>query len=668
VHLGGSVLPVAIRHDFERWVAGLAPRVREGRSVAERDIAAGLESHLNRNILPQVDELVRSGNWRGARDLLTFAPRARAAEAGVSVRGFSDADLARATEGLRTRLDERRAVLDEAWAALDLELRSWVESRVAALRSRLDDRTVRDVAEQLRSDWENELRMRRLSVDNMPLGVPRFSYEALAKASQELADLERELADEDAQLRFSELEEHTGPLWKERRFGEIARAMEAAAAEPWSSNLRARITLVAREARLLEDLLARAAKGARDLDGQLVTLPLGTFSFSGRLRAGLDPLAQGFRLQPERGQELAFTFKSPSVEASLLPGVALEMLAGLSRMDSVEPSARLVLALFRWRDGDGSVESATASQAALDAGTLPSAEPLVADLERRVLQTLSRAQKPEGERRARAEEKLRLVRRESLEPGSREKKLERITNLLTFEKDLLPGELAELRSRRDTLVREGTPSTIEDFEKAFLLPRDRIQFPGGRPRAVLRFDLGQEAAGTFDRGSWTADGVGWVAPRYARNDEELLSLPGPTLVLKDPLRPQSDSLEISLVVEQLPDSPPDLLLVSVAGFHVILTSGVPPRCLVETGDAFQALAHARAGQGKPCEGLRRGRRHTLRILVNRNGGRAEVTLDDKTLNMSLLMKPVGDAAALELGVRSFEPVRVVSATVEAARR
>jgi hypothetical protein len=384
------------------------------------------------------------------------------------------------------------------------------------------------------------------------------------------------------------------------------------------------------------------------------------------MRAGTDPLVQGIRLQPERGQELVYALRAPSLEATLLPGAAVEVLAGLAGVQVLEPPDRLLLALFRWREGDGQIEAAKAAQATLDAGPLPDADPLVADLERRILQALSRSATPQGEGRARAEEQLRLVRRETLEPGSREKKLERITSLLSSEKNLLPDELAELRGLRDALVLEGTPSTLADFEKAFLLAPDRIKFPGGRPRAVLRFDFAEKAAGSFAPGGWIHDGNGWIAPRKAVDDEDLLASAGPTLALGDPLRIKADSLEVTLLLEQPADSPPDLLLVSAAGFHVVLTSGVPPRCLVEIGEAARAVARARAGHGRPCDGLRRGRRHELRILVNRSG-RAEVTLDEKRLNESLLLPP-SDARDLSLSIRSFEPVRLLSATVEAARR
>jgi len=642
--------------------------VREGRLAAERGIADALERHVSRTLLPQVDDLVRGGDWRAARDLLTFAPRAIAAEEGISVRGFSDAELARVTEPIRTRLDERRAVLDEAWGALDQELATWVEGRVATLRGRLEERMQQDTVAQLRADWDTELRQRGLDVDRMPLGVPRLAYEALAKRSQELADLERELADQDAQSRVTELEDDTAPQWKERRFGEIARKFEAAAAEPWSAGLRPRIALASREARLLEDLLGRAAAGARSKDGQSITLPLGTFSFTGRMQAGPDPLAQGFRLQPERGRELVFTLRAPSADAALLPGAALESLAGLAPAGSLEPADRLLLALFRWREGAGDVEAATAAQAALDAGPLPSGEPLVAELERRILAGLSGTEKPQGERRARAEEKLRLVRREALEPGPREKKLERINTLLKSERELLPDELAELRAMRDALVLEGTPSTVADFERAYKLPTDRIQFLAGRPRASLRFEFAEKGTGTFEPGRWSADGSGWVAPSFQRGEQEMLASPAPTLLLVDPLRAQSDSLEVKMILEQPADSPPDLLLVSAAGFHVVLTNGVPPRCLVETRDAAEALAHARAGQGRPGEGLRRGHRHELRLLVNRAGGRAEVYLDGNRLNESLPMPPRGDERNLALSIRSTEPIRLVSATVEGARR
>jgi hypothetical protein len=315
------------------------------------------------------------------------------------------------------------------------------------------------------------------------------------------------------------------------------------------------------------------------------------------------------------------------------------------------------------------VESARAAQAALDAGQLPTDDPLLAEIDRRIQISLAGAESPQGERRERAMEKLRLLRGEVLEPGSREKKLKRTSEVLQFADVLHPEELSEVRSLRDALVLEGTPSTLADFQAAFHLPSERIEFPSNRQRATLHFEFGAATAGSFAPASWTPDGRGWIAPRNARTDKEMLADAGPTLLLRDPLKIQSEIFEIQLEFEQPPDSPPDLLLVSVAGFQIVLTGGRNARCLVETGDPALAVLHARAAEGgKSFEGLDRGGRYVLRLVLNRAAGRAQVEGEWKRLLEILPVAPRGDEKNLALTVRSFESVRLISATIEAARR
>jgi hypothetical protein len=121
--------------------------------------------------------------------------------------------------------------------------------------------------------------------------------------------------------------------------------------------------------------------------------------------------------------------------------------------------------------------------------------------------------------------------------------------------------------------------------------------------------------------------------------------------------------------------------VSVAGFQVVLTGGRNARCLVETGDPALAVLHARAAEGgKSFEGLDRGGRYVLRLVLNRAAGRAQVHLQRRGVGRAqvegewkrlleiLPVAPRGDDKNLALTVRSFESVRLISATIEAARR
>jgi serine/threonine-protein kinase len=676
--VGSARLPDNLAQGFSRWLSGLAERVRSEREGALGSLEDALGSHVKEKLLPRVDELVAKGDWKAARELLTFAPRACAAEAGFPLRGLSDAEIESATEPLRTRLAERRAALDAAWALQDGELRAWVEERVATLRDGLVDRNLKDASARLRSEWEGKLAARGLTIDRMPIGVPRLSTEELAKGEKALDEVERKVVDEDGRLRLSELQADTAAMWKDRRYREIAQAFDAAAAESWSAPFRRELELSATEARRLDALLRRAVDGIRARDGAAVKLRLGTIEFTGKMLAGADPLVHGFRMKPEGGKELTYVLQGPSTTPPVLPTAALEALAGL---ESDSPPDRLLLALFRWREGEpGNVEAARAAQAALDAGPVPAGDALTTEIERRIQASLAGAASPQTEQREKALEKLRLLRSEMREPGGREKKLKRAKEVLLYEGSLTPEELSEVRSLRDALTLEGTPSTAADFHDAYKLPVERIEFAANKPRVVLHFDFGAGVAGSFAPGAWVPDGRGWIAPRSARTDEEMLAANAPMLLLREPLKIQSELFVVQLDFEQPADSPPDLLLVSVAGFQIVLAGGLHPHCLVETGDAAQAVAHARAGRGEPFDGLDRDGRYGLRLSLNRAQGRAVVDLqsrgvgrarvegDWRRLRAFLEVTPRGDEKNLSLAVRSFEPVRILTASVDAVRR
>src|SRR5262249_11309210 len=156
------------------------------------------------------------------------------------------------------------------------------------------------------------------------------------------------------------------------------------------------------------------------------------------------------RMTTERGKELSYVLQGPAPSAStLLSGAAIESLAGLGSASSCSPEDRLLLACFRWREGDpGSADAARAAQAALGAGRVPPEDPMVAELEQRIESSLAAAVNPQGERREKAVEKLRLLR---TEPGNRDKKLKRIDVVLQYADALNADELSEVRGLRDAL-------------------------------------------------------------------------------------------------------------------------------------------------------------------------------------------------------------------------
>jgi serine/threonine-protein kinase len=678
--LGPARLPDSIQSGFDAWTRARGGRLAEAREAALAGLGPALGAHVKGTTLPKVDDLLAHGDWKSARELLTFDPGRFARDAGIPLAGLSDADVARATESVRAVVAERRARLDEAWAKLDGELGAWVEGRVGALRDALVDRTQRDAPARLRADWERELGSRGLSVEKMPIGVARTANEAVARGEQTLGEVERKVADEDAHLRLAELEAAAAPLWRERRYAEIEKLYGDAGGESWSAAFKDRVELPELEAHRLEGLLQRAAEGVQKKKGEAVTLQLGTLAFTGRLVATPDPLVHGFGIRPERGQELAFALRGPSTTPQLLPGPALEALAGLARLDAAGPSDRVLVALFRWREAEpGSAEAARAAQAALDSGPTAPDDPLRGELERRIATALAGAEKPETQNRAHAVEKLRLLRRET---AGREKKLGRIEDLLKqYSGDLSSEELAEVRNLRAELTLEGTPSKLADFVEAFRLPADRIELsPPPKVRATLRFEFAEgRPTGTFERGEWTADREGWIADRPARSDEEMLARAAPTLVLRDPLRVQKETFEIVLRFEQPGDAPPNLLLISAAGIQVALVGTRRPRCLVRTGDAAAAVAHAREDDGKLFEGLDRGATYEMRIGLNRSGkaavdlrkigvGKSPVEGEWKRVADAIPLASRGDEKELALTIRSFETVRLLSVTIDAARR
>src|SRR5262249_41566083 len=158
---------------------------------------------------------------------------------------------------------------------------------------------------------------------------------------------------------------------------------------------------------------------------------------TGKMQAGNDPLMHGFRVKPERGQELAYALQGPP---PLLAGSALESLAGLANPETASQDDRLLLALFPWRGGrPGSAQASKAAQAALDAGTLPSGDPLLDEIERRIKgSSLAGAESPQGERRDKALRALHLLHSEMLETGGREKKLKRVKDVLQYDDALSP--------------------------------------------------------------------------------------------------------------------------------------------------------------------------------------------------------------------------------------
>ncbi len=671
--VGSQRLPARMTQDLDRFSATLAERARSAKTQAQTSFGAAVDQHWKTRVLPRVDELQARGAWRSARALLTVESADWLVAAQIPSSGLASESVERTLATLRVELDRRREALDESWAAVDASLREWVIGRVVALATELDGRELADADGELALQWETELAERKLSVDEMPLGLLHLAHEELARGMKSLVELERRLAQDDAQRGLAELEEETRALWRERRYSDIARLYEARSADAWREPVRPAMELRAREARLLAGLFDRAATGARARDGRDVALRAGTIAFEGKLSAGSDPLAKGLRLTLSGGVVRTLALVPATLTdtpgSALLSPEAIEFLAGLPTDNgaSTAPEDRLLRALFRLRDGEPAEEAAAAAQAVLNSGPLPRGEPLVADLENRVTSSLRAISSAEGERAASARGRLSLLRRENASAATRESVRLRAEELIQHYADVLtPSELSELRRIRDELFANQKASTREEFELVF--GPSAIEFVAPN-RARLRFDFGAPRSGRFEPGAWLPEKGGWAATRYAKSDEDMLAQSAPTLVLREPLRVQSDVVNVRVRIAQPEDSPPDLFVLSCAGFHVLLTGareGRAARCLIESGELADAIARARAGIGKEFSGRVAGATHELALTLNRGRGTLFVDFDGKRIAAGQRLTPRGETASLS--VRSFEPVRLLSVTIEALRR
>jgi hypothetical protein len=495
----------------------------------------------------------------------------------------------------------------------------------------------------------------------MPNGLLHEGHEELAKAERELSALARSLAVDDARRGLVELEDETQGLWRARKYGEVADLHERALSEAWRQPVRAEHELRAREARLLTALLGRAAAALIARDGERMEVRLGTITLTGKLAAGPDPLNRGFSLALDGGRNppLALRAGVPVEGVTVVGADTIEALAGFA----ATPDDRLLRVLFRLREGDPS-----GARDALDSGALPRDEPLVTDAERRVQQALDVRRDAITEQQERARDRYHLALREGREGTDPERLARHVERLLREDASFLTQEeVQELRRLRDDRLAELQPPTpsLEDLMR----PNALEKLPSGRVK--LRYDFSSLRLGGFDTGTWIQEGKGVVSTRPALSDEEFVSRAAPNLVLREPLhvQGQGDAVDVRLTFQPKPDARPDLLLVSVCGFHVVTIpgrDGRPARVVVETGDPSSVVAKARALEEKQLT-PRGGQEFELRIQVTRSRGIATVELDGKQL--ASVQRPVRTESGNRLvAVRSFEPLRLVSATIEATVR
>jgi hypothetical protein len=694
--IGSEPLPERMEKEFDLWSADQSQIVRAAREKAEGAYVNALERHCVEKVVPKVVELEARGRWRDAQVLLAtdFASDLSPGdEAQLARAGLSTAAVERALSAARKALEPQREALEKDWKSLDLELKNWVETRVEEWKRQLGSRIAFEASDALAAEWRSELARRKLTLEQMPIGWLNLALEAVVKGQKDLALLEKQLSDEDAQKSLERVEDSAAELWRQRRYAEAAQKYEESATDAWRQTVRTQVELRAREARVLEAFLARAAAGLRANEGRNIDLRAGTILFSGKVSAGVDPLTNGFHLALSGGKvrtlALRATAGSDPAPASLA-SESIEMLASLAPETATDPSEtpsqpgqpaaattldpkervardQLARALLRFREGDP-----YGAQSALNAGPLPANDPLLHDLETRIAAAVAQQKTSEGEDRARWHERLYLLRREYFAKGNREQARRSAEELLTNGAAALsPEELADVRRMRDELSGEARPSSEQAIANAFN-PSEPISFVGpNKSRVHLVFTFSGKTAGAFSPGDWTADGRSWSTAYAAKSDDEMLSRPAPTLLLGDYFRVQTDDIDVRVKFEQPADSKADLLLISIAGFQIVFVganNGRPARCHVDTLNADQVVQAARQGAGKEFAGLKSGDVHELGLKVNRTRGTVLVELDGKRIPAEFKPRPRSDPSTASLSIRSFEPIRLMQVTVECTRR
>ncbi len=343
----------------------------------------------------------------------------------------------------------------------------------------------------------------------MLLGVSDKSHAALDRARAELSKLQEELLVTDAREELSAVGEQIAPLWKERKYSEIAAACSKRMDEDWLRPVHAEFEQLMAEAILLDGLLARAVRGLGEpgLDSILV----GSIAHTGRLRLGVDPLRDGFQLAIG-GKSEAFALREPRLDpqAKLLVPGSIERLAGFSVDPKDEPNSvdRLVRALFRFREGD-----TDAALKAFNSGPLPreSHAGLVTDLEARLNRAHGELSAKAMEREQAAQVIYNLIQREKAHSREADR-IKRITDLLNgfSDTDFVREHEVELRDLRTSLATFVKLTPEEQLLK--LYGSTLISFPRSE-RAQLSYNCGSEALPRWSMGDWNRGIDGWSAGR-----------------------------------------------------------------------------------------------------------------------------------------------------------
>ncbi|MAF66262.1 MAG: hypothetical protein CMJ84_11480 [Planctomycetes bacterium] len=649
------------RRGLELTVARLHMELASGREARREALVAALGEHARGPLRAGVEQHLAAGDWAAAWEALAREPLELCAEARLAAPKEVDAILIEALVPIRTELAQLADRLRDEWVRLDRELRELVERLAEDARAELDAGESSGVVATFEQAFERERRVRGLHWSGPAERGERFTRAAEAAFEHRRASLvahERELVLRAAVARLAALEERSDAALAVRRYTEAAELWSAQVDDEALAVLGRAIQLRRAEALALEAFLACATEGVRRGAGGEREVVHQRIRRSGTLRCGADPLRSGFKLDGPNGGSVEYLLVGEKVGGELLDAGALESFVDGRACGLEEARVELQRALFRYREGD-----LDGARALLNSGALPEEDPLFAHL----AGLLSGAREEHEERLVeRALAASVVARRELGAIHTDPARLQRVEALLREEGDVLSAaQKADLHALVATLRADSQSPTLATFREHFRPLEARLV---GLDRVWMRFRFDREEAGAWESGDWHFDTQGWTQTRLASDLADLVEIPCPRLLLVALLEVDRHPLEVTVTFDQPPDRPPDLLAISILGFHVAFSQRGPrePSCLVDTGELAAVLERVRSGAGVPFAGFAAGRRHTVTLRVTREGGRVRVEADGVELPGGLRNVP-GEARGKSLSLRALEPVRLIEVTVEGGR-
>ncbi|MEW6072373.1 MAG: serine/threonine-protein kinase [Planctomycetota bacterium] len=650
------------------WLDRTIGRAEEAEGLALERLSGALAGRRDSRFA-HVARLLERQEWNLARAELLVDGAELLGEAGFAAHRLRPEKCAGVLDPVLLEIGIRRQRLDDDWQALDHALRRDVIARSELLEAELARQGMRQppASTVLAEAFERMLQERRLRREKMPAGLRHVAIEELAERVAELVGIEDRLLEENARRAFAETRQLAAPHWRGREYAAVAALWTEMAgrldapggipAAPWRQELAELGALYRGEAQRLQGVLERAARRVSELDGQAVDLWVRGIRYEGRtMRAGVDPLAEGFALD---GLE-------ERLDLRRLSTAELETLAGLKGEETLDPAERLLAVLLRYHDGDFA-----GAQRARQSGDLPDAGEagrLALDVCVRITEAIEELTAEQKSGRERARELLERVgdpARQEREPHS----------VLLWIDELLEkhGDLAEVQRRRGELLvlRErlrppASRARPEDYARVYGPARVELE---GANKIRLEYEFADAAAGAWDRGDWVLENLGWTPDPGANVTrlEDLRRQRGPTLNLVWPIDTGGGELELALSIAAPASDPTRLLTISAAGFHVAfvgthLPGGAGERLLVESGSFEELLEHVAAGRGTaPARRLKKGETHEILLRLAPRSGRIAVLLDGEEIASPELPRP--DTRPASIVLRAMERVTLRRATL-----